>query len=147
MKGVEIGSEFLASRDGSLLVVPLKAILGQIANWAIRQSPYTVPDELRECIEVLNSRMEPEAMVLGEMLYFEFQDMISMMQFLEGKFKGVEQIERWNTPRNGKSSSSGFVFVSTNHSLHPDDDFIDIHALIRNVANDCIRESIRVQES
>jgi hypothetical protein len=102
-------------------------VLGSLAKWAVRQSPYLVPDQLREAIEQFekvwpfadNATMSGGQ--LGMAIYEAFPECAAIMA--------------WNHPTIGDHQ---IAFVSRYDRPKPDHDFIDLHALARNIAHDII---------
>ena len=109
-------------------------ILGAFANWAVRQSPYYYPENLeaavRKANEILikffgNTKKESES--FKELNYTELSNIC--IDFIQK----VPEVVSWNERKNGNKSE--YSFVSRYDSPHPDNDFIDLHALSRNITN------------
>lgn len=116
-------------------------VLGAVAMWAVRQSPYDVPDELETVLWKLSSEMDATDLFekegfskgWGELTYY------GVRELLDQKLKGIPEFMAWNERKNGNQSE--YKFTSRyDGPENPDDDFIDLDALIRNVANTIIRE-------
>lgn len=104
---------FTTSRD---------AVRGALACWAVRQSPYDVPDNLGEAL------LEFER-AFGE--YFE-TNCGALSEAVFVAFGNCPAVESWNVAKDG---STGPVFSSRHDQPAPDHDFIDLHALAHNVAH------------
>jgi hypothetical protein len=126
----------------------LDHVVGAFAMWAVRQSPYDVPDELREnCVllgEQLKGRIseafsdEDRMGLLDEFWFRASHDWIH--DALLELFEKIPGIRRWNERKNGSRSPLGF---SDRYSRpDSDDDFIDLHALARNVSHTLIAETL-----
>lgn len=118
----------------------LNAIQGYIAMWAVRQSPYHSPDGI---LEVLN------AFRLNAAPLFDKHDMAQMSRpdvekLLKDSLLRIPEFQKWNERRNGDQRPFGFCSRYDHPS--PDDDFINLGALIRNVAMDLFRELDRDYE-
>ena len=123
-----------------------KDILGGIAKWAVHQSPYHRPDNLEIVIDKLNELISPMfsetdlSKHFMELSYQEIQD------FVLGHCGQIPEFMAWNEPKiqtgNPLQGSS-----SRYHKTKPDYDYIDLHALARNVANDILRDQIGIQVS
>lgn len=114
-------------------------IVGALAMWAIRQSPYPMPEGLEAACSTLSIDLveiwdEREA-ELG-FLDLSVKDVEEM---LLAAFKTNISIERWNERKNGRE---GMGFSSRYDKPSPDDDFIDLHALARNVAHSLKAERV-----
>ena len=117
----------------------LKDILSYVAMWAVRQSPYDQPENLAEALAGLKFALlkllpgfadNPLMQLSGK----EIEDA------LLAAFADVPQIQAWNRPRSGHSAP--FVLSSRYDQPHPDDDFIDLHALARNVKHSLLLERL-----
>jgi len=100
-------------------------ILGAFAKWAVIQSPYTTPDNLEEAIHKLSLHF-PE-----EMFETSYRELIKKLDPL---MELIPEIAAWNERKNGNQAPLGFA--SRYGGPAPDDDFIDLGALARNVAQD-----------
>jgi hypothetical protein len=111
--------------DKDVIYVSHKALAGALANWAVRQSPYIVPENLGAAIEQFMAHWKAE----------DFQLMNSRELYDAIKIAVAEcpLIEAWNHPKIGNHE---YVFVSRYDAPKPDYDFIDLDALVRNVAHD-----------
>jgi len=115
-------------------------IISGVAKWGVAQSPYHRPDKLEIVLDKLNEIITPffveaEKKNLGfiEMTYEEIKD------FVFKHTTSIPEFEAWNEPK----IDTGNPFQGSSsryHTTKPDYNFIDLHALARNVANDIIRE-------
>lgn len=124
---VENNKKFLVSK---------KRILSGLAKWAIAQSPYYRPDNLEVVIDKLNTNIT----CIFELAELGYLDLTydEIVEFINTHTKNIPEFMLWNERKNGNQSPFGFVSAYS-HPV-PDDDFIDLDALVRNVANDIIRE-------
>ncbi len=108
----------------------IKDIVGVMAMWAVRQSPYAVPANLEDALKELTEALKPtwKGDQLHEMHGNELRDLIAEA------VKECPSIEAWNVPEKG----DGRGFVTRFGGPEPDYDFIDIDALIRNVTHSLI---------
>lgn len=109
--------------------VSLNYVLGSLAKWSVRQSPYISP-----------------TMLSGGLLEFQTgwtatdYEPMSSRELESQIFKTFEHcptIQSWNHPKNGNHT---MVFVTRYEGPKPDHDFIDLHALARNVTQDLVLE-------
>lgn len=121
-----------------------KDILSGVAKWGVAQSPYHRPDFLEIVLDKLNNKIseffQDENNYFLKMSYQEIKDFVfkhttSIPEFLE-----------WNEPK--KSAGENFIASSSRfHTTKPEYDYIDLHALSRNVANDILWESEGAKKS
>src|SRR3990167_7513030 len=114
-----------------MFVFSKRNILGEIANWAVRQSPYHRPDNLEIVLDKFNKiiALVPE---YPSMSYSQIRELLD-------ELKEIPEFMLWNERKNGNQSQYKFTDRYSGKG-NPDDDFIDLDALIRNVANSIIRE-------
>ncbi len=101
------------------------AVLGQLAQCAVRQTPYLVPTDLGLAIE------EMAYAISGFEEYF-YTSCQSLHELIRRSFDECPAIQAWNVPKKGNHQ---MVFVSRFETPDPDYDFIDLDALARNVAH------------
>lgn len=112
-------------------------ILSEVAKWAVYQSPYHRPNNLEIVLDKLNKRLEHWN--VGN-LGFEKLSYKELKSLLDEWLKEIPEFLLWNERRNGNQSEYKFVSRCSAEDKNPDDDFIDLDALIRNVANSVVRE-------
>lgn len=104
-------------------------IVGAFAMWACRQSPYGVPDNLESVCKYLHASLKTEVAwdsnKMAELSLSGIEDMLRDILM-----DGCSEFQAWNERKN-KRDGHGFVSRISGPS-HPDDDFIDLHALLRN---------------
>lgn len=118
----------LYGEDTSTRVVLKSVVIGHFAMWAVRQSPYRMPENLDKGIKEFN-----EGLVFKKNLGDE--ELIETTYYdLEGKISDVISnsgiISSWNIAkrRRGPVIASGFSYPKSDY------DFIDLDALARNIA-------------
>jgi hypothetical protein len=103
-------------------------IMGHIAMWAVRQSPYHNPDKLDEVLAAWEKR---SAHVFDKNGMAKLTNTELRLLVKEGLMQD-ENFLAWNERRNGNQAP--FKFTSRYDGPgDPDDDFIDLDALIGNV--------------
>ncbi len=120
--------EMPAIWDDQELLFSRSALSGQLANWAVRQSPYDYPehlakglDEFRAAFEPLNS---PQIWPVEEYFHASCDTLLSAIRMA---FDSCPTILGWNRPK---------IPVSCNSSpSDPDCNFIGLDALARNMAH------------
>jgi hypothetical protein len=123
------------------MIVTMNQLQGALAMWVCRQSPYRSVggvDAVTSALAVY-ALNEPSSSG-GDATWFgphecrmrEFACEGDLRRWLVAAISMHPQMTVWNTPRN--NSNRSFVFASAHHAPSPDNDFIDISALLRNVA-------------
>ena len=102
-----------------------REILGEIARWAVRQSPYHRPDNLEVVLDKMNE------LIKDIVDYPEVDEQI--LKVLISRLKQIPEFVAWNERKNGNQSA--YAFVDRYSEIEPDNDFIDLDALIRNVVH------------
>jgi hypothetical protein len=95
--------------------------------WAVRQSPYPVPDNL----ELVVRRFE-ELFPRDEIGFHEVAGEDELYKLVTTIGDQIPELLAWNERKNGNQAPVGFV--SRYGRPDPDDDFIDLYALFSNVA-------------
>lgn len=112
----------LVWQDKKIRCVSRHSVLGHLAMWAVRQSPYCYPEGLSKGIAEFEENYTPP----------EYQKMsINQLEtFIKEAIAKSPTILAWNNPKKGKHT---MVFTSRYDSVKPDYDFIDLAALARNI--------------
>lgn len=118
-------------------------LLGAVAKWAVEQSPYHRPDNLEVVLDALNAATK-DAFAKGELGFIELADHREVVKFLQENLRNIPEYMVWNERKNGRQGN-GFSGAGhhddgsvTLYSAKADDDFIDLDALERNVANEIL---------
>lgn len=106
------------------LLVSRNDVLGELAGWSVRQSPYTLPDKLAEAVAAFCAAW-PRAE------HAQFDSVVDLDYTIKTTLRQVPEIMAWNERKNGRD---GPGFVTRHSDPDPDDDFIDLDALARNMA-------------
>ena len=120
----------------STIFTSKSSVLGSFAKYAVSQSPYHRPDNLELVLEKLNDRLK---------LHFDEQPM-GVAKFSDGQLYDILHLElahipeyvAWNDRKNGNNAQ--YSFTSRYDRPEPDNDFIDLDALERNLVNEIERE-------
>ena len=108
------------------------AVMGAVAMWAVRQSPYVCPENLESAIKDAYEKFPQNEE------YFE-TDCNCLGIALYDLFERVPDIMAWNKPKKGDAE---YVFVTRNSGPMPDYDFIDLSALAANAAHSITLQAI-----
>ena len=109
------------------IIVSVHDVLGALACWGVRQSPYTAPENLKEAVEqfAANWPHEDYKMMDSETLWISIKETI----------KRCPLVTAWNNSKKGDVQIS---FHSRYDQPHPDYDFIDLDALANNMAHQIV---------
>jgi hypothetical protein len=119
-------------------------VVGYFALWAIRQSPYDMPRKLTEACEELTFYLKEEVLdfTVDDLPWFRcIHDRIEKM--LLKVFDKSTWVMDWNEPINATHRPDLYA-RRYDHGLplDPDNDFIDLHALARNISHSLIAEAL-----
>jgi hypothetical protein len=110
---------------------------GAFACWVVKQSPYDTPD-ITSALNAWDAYVQtkiPDSQMPVKFTYQELNDFIT-----EGTLGSIPEIEILNHRKNGNESPIGFC--SRYDQPTPDDDFIDLGALAKNIFYMILREAI-----
>jgi len=114
-------------RDDREFLYSKNDIVGAFAMWSVRQSPYNCPADLYSAIQQLYKALDKNIVFDSNNLGYAMLSCDKILDTLEKLFDEISTIEAWNQPE-------------------PDDDFIDLGALARNIAHTLTLESLMTQE-
>lgn len=120
-----------------------KELVGQVAHWAVRQSPYAVPAGLEAALAAFAKAIDPEFVICrssDNSGWRYFADARDIEAFLRRTLFPIPEVAAWNERRNGRQ---GMGFSSRYGQPTPDDDFVDLEALAMNVARCIAQEAAR----
>ncbi len=130
------------NRKGQALVTE-SILLGYLAMNAVRQSPYTCPDNLKTVLEKLKEICKTEFKEGVPSLPMKWfvcrKDLIS---WIKENLSTIPELCAWNERKNGNKAPFGFCDRYSRPSR--DDDFIDLDALFGNTAygvwSECVED-------
>jgi len=125
------------------LYTTLNNLCGYIAMWVVRQSPYAAPDNLEKVIIEFAAKAQKykfvEISVLGiDMISAERDD---LKELLETELLTIPEVLNWNERKNGNKSPFGVCSMYDKPS--PDNDFIDLDALVMNIIRSVHEEELK----
>jgi hypothetical protein len=103
--------------DDSTFYTSRSAVIGELANWAVRQSPYVVPAGLEHALREFRLAFSAEE-------YFE-TDCKTLFGKIRLAFDVCPSVLDWNNAKIGEGAGR----------RQADYDFIDLDALARNIAH------------
>jgi hypothetical protein len=110
-------------------------VAGHLAMWAVRQSPYRATEALTEAITQFREAFPGPVAGLSQ-----WADEDELHGAIWNAIEASPAIIAWNCPKSGHEAP--FVFSSRYDRPSPDDDFIDLHALARNIARSVWAEEV-----
>lgn len=117
-------------------------IVGSLAKWAVRQSPYHNPEGLEKVIGYLNACLKRDFQKAGRDLVE--MSLCQINEYLHKNLMSLDVFLAWNNPKKGKVQ---IKFVSSDSEEgDPDCDFIDLDALLHNVCLD-LRDEWRADKA
>jgi len=131
------------------ILVMVSNVCGHIAMWATRQSPYHAPDFLTDVlrefqISAINDKCHETHYGCFWFNLDKESPASHLSKILKEHLLCDPKVRAWNNRKNGNQSPFGFV--SRYDKPSPDNDFIDLDALVRNIARSCIEEFRRERE-
>lgn len=121
------------------LFVTKSQLLGTFAKYAVQQSPYHRPDNLEVVLDKFNELLRA-SFKAAQLEVGEFTDWLALENYLSETLAQIPEYVAWNERKNGNDAPMKFTSrYDTNNN--PDDDFIDLDALQRNVAVEIKREN------
>lgn len=131
-------------------VILLSTLLGHIAMAAVRQDPFHQPSDLEEVLVDFDSACRVGSVVNGWQPAFDEFHGSWMREYTPDGLEDLlrerliphPQVQAWNVPRSGKEYPGGFAFTSRYDGPKPEDDFIDLDALTRNIVRTVFTEAM-----
>lgn len=115
-------------------LITSKDIIGQMARFAVTQHPYHEPaglfDVCRRIDAVAQEQFKDTAGGLAMQWFGDSQD---IYEWVKSAVWEMPEFLAWNVPRSGHNHT--MVTCSRYDGPRPEDDFIDLYALVGNVAN------------
>lgn len=104
-------------------LLDIKEVMGTVAMWAIRQSPYHCPENLEIVMERVSNSIEPEKFIFDT--FFEIHPDY-LYNWINKTLKSIPEVISWNHSKKKRT-------LADLESKDPDFDFIDLDALVKNV--------------
>jgi hypothetical protein len=123
MKTIQL-RDGLVWQDKKQRVVSKGTVVGHLAMWAVRQSPYGYPKDLEKGLKEFRKNYAPGV--------FQRMKIKQLQVFIVSAIDKSPTIKSWNNPKKGKHT---MVFTSRYSGVKPDYDFIDLTALGKNTGH------------
>jgi len=117
----------LVWQDTTSRLVSKEQVVGYFAMWAVRQSPYFIPDSLTTGIKEFHDNLD-----FGND-HYQKCTCAALEQTVRTAIHDSKTVMSWNTSKNGDTTQH--IFVSRHDQPDPDRDIVDMHALARNIAH------------
>jgi hypothetical protein len=131
------------------VLVGVEEITGAVAMWAVRQHPYHMPKKLERVLAELHLALIKKyySKLNKKQLGLMTWTMNTLFEVLEGELMEIDEFVAWNLRRSEAKKGVKVTdaerlitnFLVT-HNTKPEDDFIDLQALFRNVCNSILKE-------
>lgn len=121
-------------------------IAGYLARWAVQQHPYHAPEGLFEVVQSVLDKARADFKEMADPLPMHwFASYGDLKAWLSEALANDRRVTTWNVPRSGRHHGS-FVAVSRYGGPAKEDDFIDIDALVINVARDVWDDALEFEK-
>ena len=112
----------------------LDAIVGSVAHWAVKQSPYDVPENMSAALQELTDRLlKRYKWECLPMMACRMMNCDEICEMLVKEFEFCPAIMAWNEKK--------IEGATHRHPINPDYDFIGLDALARNVSHSLTLEA------
>jgi len=124
------------------LLITSRSVQGKLAEWVCRQHPYRSVAGV-DAVNVALDRHFDEEWTEGcaSLPMRRFETWAALQTWLHEKLDGHPQMTAWNTPKI--DTGAEIMFSSRYDTPKQEYDFIDLDALLRNVALETWREAER----
>jgi len=125
---------------GKRIYVSVNYLVGAAAMWAVRLSPYTVPDNLEVVLRAFRERLDafPIFRTPGYRGFGGTVTLPTLQRVLKELLLTIPDCAAWNERKN-RRDGPGFVSAFSDPPA-PDDDFIDLDALVQNIVSTMVLE-------
>jgi hypothetical protein len=125
------------------LLISTNQLAGELASWAVQQSPYDVPGGLEQAIRDFRAAW-PNNDGTEEFEFNYWHSYDELYAALYEVFCSTPSIRAWNEPKSGHSAQ--VVFSDRYGGPAQDDDFIDLGALANNVAREVWKDELAFKD-
>ena len=135
-------ADIAAKHADDQVYVTISGIAGKLAEFAVVQSPYRMPEGLTEAVKALTNRLLAsdlfEQMPGSRTHWAEMSYRTLAFIINEESLMAIPEIAAWNESRDHRRTYGAVEY-------NPHQDFIDVSALARNVVFGVIRDALRDQ--
>jgi hypothetical protein len=124
--------ETLIDQDTKSRMITHQEVVGWMAHWAVRQHPYGRPEGLFDVTDLITAQARAWSEGIPTLSMWRVYAWREIEDWLRTVLKDHPILAAWNTPKS--EHTMAIVATSIYWGLKPEHDFIDIDALLRNVA-------------
>lgn len=130
-------------------IITHRSVMGALASCAVQQSPYPRPENLEIVLDKFHELIKDDLDQTLKKYIKKFDSWKECHEYIASRLHTIPEFEAWNERKN-KRQGHGFTgaghddkgnVVAISKAPNPDDDFIDLDALTRNVTNAADKES------
>ena len=125
------------------ITITHRSLMGALASLATQQSPYPYPENLEVVLGKFHELIKGDLDQSFAKYTKGFASWKECHNYIATKLHSIPEFEEWNERKNGRQGH-GFTgaghddngnIVAISKTPNPDDDFIDLDALTRNITN------------
>lgn len=128
------------------IMISHRSVMGALASCATQQSPYPYPQNLEIVLGKFHELIKDDVDQSFKKYIKKFDSWEECHKYIADKLRTIPEFLDWNERKNGRQ---GYGFSGAGHddsgkvvvvskTPDPDDDFIDLGALTRNITNAAI---------
>lgn len=130
------------------IIITARSVMGALASCAVKQSPYPYPENLEIVLGKFNDLIKNEINESAKQYIKKFDSWKECHDWIASRLFKIPEFMAWNDRKNGREGmgfcgaghdDSGNV-VAVSKMPDPDDDFIDLDALTRNITDAAISD-------
>ncbi len=123
-------------------VVSMSSFIGTFVKFAVSQSPYSFPEGLEVAVsKATKAFMSSDyRKSIGGFNYLELPVVGNIHEAVTDILINIPEVSAWNVPKKGEGPTLKFT-SAYDLDIDPDYDFVDLHALCRNISMELAREN------
>lgn len=151
----DIGKQYMDKYDRNVrLLFSKKDLVGSVANWSVKMSPYEIPPGIDDVLDEFNDNLTD---------YFDNTDdgymemnVTELIDFLKWNLITIDGFKKWNLSKyeldmgvdpDDNDRDKYRVISKNTDDDDPYYDFVDLDALYRNVAYDIYEQNEKITKS
>lgn len=135
--------EIEESKKPANYILTARSVMGALALCAVQQSPYPYPENLELVLGKFNDLIKNEVNSSINQYIKKFDTWKEAHDWIASKLYIIPEFTTWNNRKNGRDgmgfSGAGYrddgSVAVVSKDPNPDDDFIDLDALTRNITD------------
>ena len=130
------------------IIITHRSVMGALASCAVQQSPYPYPENLEVVLGKFHELIKDDLDSTMKKYIKKFESWKDCHNYIAQKLRTIPEFIAWNDRKNGRDGN-GFCGAGHNNNgdiiaiskePDPDDDFIDLDALTRNITGLAIQD-------